>query len=531
MSNLATLRPKTGDVVDGVYHVECELGSDGTTIVLGTNVPATGKRYALRCWLGTDGAAAATSVQHFVRIANRSKLFDNSGVVEVYGVAQAQGFYYAVTEWLEGTTLERFLERNGAMSVRDVLAMINPCLEGLAAAHAAGISHGDLRPANIFLCRATRFEPERARLHKFEFGRWSDKPPMLRKRVSQDISVRQFVAPEELQGELADERTDVYAMGVLLYVMLSGLSPFASSNVRDLAVEISAGSWTPLSRRVHGLKPTLEQAIERAMATNPADRFQSMTELLAQLRKVDGRPAEGHSPGTAIEKHDPSKRGYNWIRPASEDLSPSLFDLQPVDAEVMAEERRSALASGVLRACALVACALLVGAMGLRMNEPPARTLRATAKKRAVPALQQVREAGGLSAANALPAPDHRPASGFEDKAPEQQPQPAQASSKRTVAASEPVPSKSGPSIAAATARTPASVSSALSPARTANAVNPVPVAAPPVDTAAPAIAEARETTAAARTAPAPFVPSAQTSGSRPLSGARVEALDNMKLE
>jgi serine/threonine protein kinase len=396
MPNLVTLRPKPGDVVEGVYHVVCELGSDAHCIVLGAVVPSTGKRYALRYFLGGDGPALAASLQHFVRVANNVNLFDNPGVVEIFGIGQNAGQYYVVTEWLEGTTLERFLDRSGPMPARDAVTLLQPAMEGLAAAHAASIAHGDVRPASIFLCRATRFEAERARLYKFSAARWADRPIVARNRGSENVEIRQYVSPEELQGAFPDERSDVYSMGVLLYVMIAGRSPFSSVDVNHLAAEIVSGSFTPLSSRVAGVPREIDAAIARAMMTEPGQRQANMSELLAQL---NGTPQSRRGAELARQSE---VQAYTWIRPASED-SPSLFDLAPVAAEA-AEARRDAT-SRILRTCAIVSCLVMAAAVFYRTQVQSGRAPRPAAKRQTV-AAQVARDADGLAAANPLPAPD-----------------------------------------------------------------------------------------------------------------------------
>ena len=398
MSDLVTLRPKPGDVVDGVYHVECELRSDAASVVLGAVVTATSKRYALHYWLDKEAPATAAVTQHFVRVANRQKLFDNPAIVEVFGIGQSAGLFYAVTEWLEGTTLQRYLERHGAMPLEEALNLLLPCIEGLAAAHAVGIVHGDLRLENIFISRPTRFEPQRARVDHFGVGGWPGKPAFIRKRVSQDIAERQFVSPEELQGESPDERSDVYAMAVVLYTVLAGRPPFAAGAMDELTPEIMAGTWTPLSEAAPtpGVSGELEQIVARAMALEPVERFQNMSELLEALRQIGGR-----SSSTALVTRE-TDADYTWIRPGSEELAAILFHVPELAPEELSAKRRQARNGRILRASALLSCGMMVVSLLLRMHEPT-RATRAPRKRAAA-----AHEVSGLTAANQLPAPDHR---------------------------------------------------------------------------------------------------------------------------
>jgi serine/threonine protein kinase len=372
MSNLVTLRPRPGDVVERVYHVECELWSDSTSSLLGAVVPATGKRYALHCWLDEHGAQAAVTMQQFVRVANFIRLFEQPGIVEVFGVGRTNGVFYSVTEWLEGMTLERFLERHGRLSPREALALLLPCLEGLSVAHSGGITHGDVRPDNVFVCRPTRTEPERGRLRKFDSGRWPERPSGFKRWFSNDLYQRQFVSPEELQGGEADARTDVYAMGVVMYVVLAGQSPFAATTLRELDRAILTGTAKPLSTLLPALSPGLVDLIARSMSLDPAARFNNMAALLAQLARVEGHE---HS---SLAKYAPDITSYRWITPASQCVHPSLFDL-PVVAPDELDQRRSAGFSRVLRACLVLALCLLSATMlhrSLKQPELPLLSLK-----------------------------------------------------------------------------------------------------------------------------------------------------------
>jgi eukaryotic-like serine/threonine-protein kinase len=531
MANLATRRPKPGDVVERVYHVESELASDASGLILGAVVRATGKRYALRFWLDQDAAATAAATQHLVRYANSVSLFDEPGIVEVFGVGQSDGLFYSVTDWLEGTTLKRRMERKRAMSAKDALALLLPCLEGLAAAHAAGVVHGDLRPSNVFVCQATRFDPERARLMKFEHGTWPDKPLDFPRRMSDDIAVRQFVSPEEQQGRRVDARSDVYAAGVLLYTLLAGRSPFSASHVRELAIEIVAGAWTPLSQRVAGISPGLEQVIARALAKDPQQRFQNMSELLAQLARVEGHVS------AALAKHVPIQK-YTWIRPASDYVHPSLFDLPAVTQAELATRRRRAHGQRFLQACAGMSLGLMMAALVSQAYEPPARASRAASKRAAAES--------GLSAATRLPSPEQALLP-VNVSALDEHTLAALLASSPTQASTAAVPR--APVAAAPEAEAlAASAASAASP-RTAAAASPQPMAAPVFVPSMAATAPSVPAVAPVAVAPAPSAaglkpmaatppsaaegtfPNPLTPPSAPARLPRGGALDQMRLE
>jgi serine/threonine protein kinase len=204
-----------------------------------------------------------------------------------------------VTEWLEGTTLERYLHRQGTLSLSHMLEWLLPCIDVLAAAHEAGLAHGDLRPANIFLCRASGDDAPssaRARVLNFELG--SCLPAANAVRAIGDRwerrDSRQYVPPELLLGGPLDARSDVYTFGVLLYRSLAGVLPFAASDSDDLAKEIVAGAHVPFRQRGTHLAPHVLDVIDRAMSTQPADRYANMRELGVALLRAVSRPLPLH---------------------------------------------------------------------------------------------------------------------------------------------------------------------------------------------------------------------------------------------
>jgi eukaryotic-like serine/threonine-protein kinase len=509
MSNLVTLRPKPGDVVERVYHVECELGSDATSAVLGAVVPATGKRYALRCWLDGSGASAAVTTQQFVRVANAARLFEQPGIVETFGVGRTNGVFYSVTEWLEGMTLERYIERRGQLSARDALLLLQPCLEGLAVAHNGGITHGDLRPANVFVCRPTRTEAERARLGKFGCGRWPDKAPEFQRRISNDLYHRQFVSPEELQGQFGDPRSDVYAVGVLLYVMLAGRSPFSSHTSRELDREISTGRWKPLTESIPTLSPSLANVIARAMTLDPDARFQDMGEMVTDLAQVDVEDV------SAIEKYAPEATQYRWLTPASKWDDSALFDIPPSAFEEVAA-RREATSSRILQACLVLSLSLLSATLLHRMIVQPEVPLLSAKQRQLMLARPPSDDTTAALSFDPLLVPAEL-APVPEAAAPEGRKAAPQNSAPRVRPVAPPPPTAAAPSKAAAAPQSPASTGQ---PAKPQEQPAPAPhdAAPSPAPNLPPALLSAPTT-------------GATSSSSAPLSHRHAEVLDHMQLQ
>jgi hypothetical protein len=298
MLETATL-PKPGDTIAGRYLIQGELGSGFQSALFGATVQATGKRYALKYWTAPLAEESAQATEYFVRTAYQAGLFDHPNIVEVYEVGKQGSAPYAVMEWLEGSTLTRCMERVGPLPLIDAFTYLTPCMHGVAEAHDAGIVHGDIRPAHIFICRATKYDPERARV--IDFGKASPGFQHLRGEQRALIDESSYYAsPEQLRGEPLDQRSDIYAFGLLLYHLLSGALPFSANKPSDLTREILSGAGKPLHDMLPELPLGVADIVERAMAPDPLQRFQDLRSMLEALQRFDLRAqTEAHNDGTA----------------------------------------------------------------------------------------------------------------------------------------------------------------------------------------------------------------------------------------
>jgi serine/threonine protein kinase len=269
-------------IIGNRYRVECCIASGVETSVVGAVDCATGKRVALKCWDGPTSEQEVAAVQCFVRSANVTGLFENPHVVEVYGTELGDTISYSVTEWLEGSTLAREVARVGRLPVRDALKLVLPCMRAVVEAHAAGVIHGDIRPAHIFLCRATRHLPERARV--FDFGRGA--PGFHELRLPARVEVDEFcryAPPELLCGAALDARSDVYGFGLLLYEVITGERIFVEDDLFDLLREIERGPKRAIGDVTQTMPRGLTEVVYRAMSVRPDERYQDLAVFLDEL--------------------------------------------------------------------------------------------------------------------------------------------------------------------------------------------------------------------------------------------------------
>jgi tRNA A-37 threonylcarbamoyl transferase component Bud32 len=288
--------PEAGELVDGRYRIEQGLGSGGMGVVFAATHVATGRKVALK-WLISRGLYRTQSerdaaVQRFLREAQAAGRIKHPNVVDVYDAGTDPGAPYLVMEKLEGETLRARIER-GTIGWDEALEVLVPAMHGVMAAHAQGVVHRDLKPDNIFLAQSAggAIVPKVldfgvSRLHVPD----SAEPSLT--RTGTLIGTPAYMPLEQLRGEgNVDARTDVYALGVMLYEMLAGRRPYVARNAADFAALIASEPPSALGAHRPELRGAREAAVMKALARAPADRQASVQELIDQLgRAAVSRP-------------------------------------------------------------------------------------------------------------------------------------------------------------------------------------------------------------------------------------------------
>ena len=271
----SSTRPSNGELVGGKYRIDREIGAGGMGAVFEATHQVTGRRFAIK-WLLSTGTEGADDVKRFVREAQIAGRIRHPHVVDVFDIHQDDGIFL-VMELLEGESLASRLAREGCLDAEQACRVMLPCAAGVAAAHATGVVHRDLKPANIFLCKAEGAQPY-PKVLDFGISRLTavDALEITDKRSGVVTGTPYYMAPEQLQGQVCDERVDVYALGVTLYEMLSGKRPYEAIGYTELVLKIERGGATPLDRLVPELPPGLVTAVARAMHREPAARFPSV---------------------------------------------------------------------------------------------------------------------------------------------------------------------------------------------------------------------------------------------------------------
>lgn len=266
------------------YRIVDRLGSGGMGIVYRAVDTSLGRDVALK-FLPADQDEGSEAVARFQREARAVSRLDHPNICTVFDIGKTvHGGLYIAMACYDGETLKTRLQR-GALAPVEALEITRQIALGLRAAHAERIVHRDIKPANIFITHE-----KRVKILDFGLAKVGGEPPLT--RIGSSIGTPYYMAPEQILGEV-DARSDLWALGILLYEMLTGAPVFEAEN--DLAVinAILNRPVPPLALRRPDLPPSLQPLLDGLLAKNPADRFASAEDLLAALPP----PAPEHASG------------------------------------------------------------------------------------------------------------------------------------------------------------------------------------------------------------------------------------------
>jgi serine/threonine-protein kinase len=290
---------EAGQVVDDKYRIVRLIGAGGMGAVYeGVNI-SIHRRVAIKV-LNTTAAMNDDLVARFEREAQAAGRIGNDHILEVLDLGRLpSGDRYMVMEYLDGETLLDRMERQGKLSPDQILPLACQFLSALSAAHAAGIIHRDLKPENIFVLKEKAGRRDFVKLIDFGVSKFINLGPEASRvtRAGALIGTPCYLAPEQARGVgEVDVRSDIYAAGVILYEAVAGRLPYEGENFNDLLFKIAL-SDAPSPR---SFEPSLDQGFEaiivKAMARDPAARFQSVEDLRAALETW----AEAHSISVSI---------------------------------------------------------------------------------------------------------------------------------------------------------------------------------------------------------------------------------------
>lgn len=305
-----------GELLDGRYRLVTLLKRGGMGELYAAEHVTTGRRVAVKV-LREAWYRDPIIRERLRREAAASARVAHPHIVETldFGVTP-EGLCYLVMELLYGEDLQATLRRQQRLSLARASAIMLQICGALAAVHAAGIVHRDVKPANCF---RVGFKGVDDFMKLVDFGLARRVPPpgcedSPLTAVGSVLGTSFYMSPEQVSGEVADHRADIYAAGVLLYQLVTGRPPFRGKGAAEIFRQILADPPPSARSCVPGLPPAFDELIHRAMAKHPDARFQAMDELIAAIATLPVIPVEIARTAPAISM--PRPRFGRWLSAA-----------------------------------------------------------------------------------------------------------------------------------------------------------------------------------------------------------------------
>jgi tRNA A-37 threonylcarbamoyl transferase component Bud32 len=269
-------------VLDKRYKIVTPIGAGGSSQVYLAQDLALKREVAIKV---LDAAAAANAElrKMFVKEARSLAALSHPSIVAVYDVGEVDGTPFIVMEHLPGGSLKQRLERTGPLSPSEAVRFTVDVANGLAFAHSKGIIHADLKPSNILFD-----SNDHAKVVDFGIAR----TPQEDADTPQLFATAMYVAPERVEGKAANQSSDVYGLGLLLYEMLVGKPPFTSANAAVLLRDHVVRVPVPPSHLRPSLVKELDTVVLRALAKEPRLRYQKAAEMAQALVSIENLDKE-----------------------------------------------------------------------------------------------------------------------------------------------------------------------------------------------------------------------------------------------
>ena len=344
-------------LLGGRYQVGELLGYGGMAEVHRGRDLRLGRDVAIKM-LRTDLARDATFQMRFRREAQNAASLNHPAIVAVYDTGEeraptGEALPYIVMEYVNGRTLKEVLVGEGRLMPRRALEITADVCSALEFSHRHGIIHRDIKPGNIMLNHAGQ-----VKVMDFGIARALTSTTAAMTQTSAVIGTAQYLSPEQARGESVDARSDVYATGCVLYELLTGQPPFVGDNPVSVAYQHVREDPRPPSHLNPDVTPDIDAVVLKALAKNPANRYQSAAEMRADLlRAASGRPVYATP---VLPPEEMMTAAPTRVVPAAARTGPRTSQMARVNAR---RRRTTAWVVALLSALGVLAVTALVAAL------------------------------------------------------------------------------------------------------------------------------------------------------------------------
>lgn len=264
----------------GRYKITETLGRGAMGVVYKAHDPLIERIVALKtvAFAGLSETEAEEFEQRFFREAKSAGRLNHPNIVTIHDVGRSNGLAYIAMEFLSGQSLRALLNSGTPLSFERIIEIVSAIADGLAFAHAQGIVHRDIKPANIMVL-------ENGVVKITDFG-IAQLPGGSLTMTGTVLGSPKYMSPEQVAGQKADGRADIFSLGTVLYEMLTGQPPFSCDNLHATMYQVVHMTPPPPSSCCPGLPADFDAIVARAMAKDRSDRYQDASEMAADLRRM-----------------------------------------------------------------------------------------------------------------------------------------------------------------------------------------------------------------------------------------------------
>ncbi len=277
------------------YKVIEKLGQGGMATVYKAHELSLNRVVALKV-LSSRLSEDAEYIKRFQREAQAAAKLNHPNIVQIYAIGQEKDVHYFAMEYIKGKSLADIAKEKKILSPAEAIAVIKPVAEALGEAHKAGLVHRDVKPSNIMI------DPSgRPKVTDFGIAYVSEAKTKLTQEGS-IIGTPEYLSPEQCEGKTVDARSDIFSLGVTLYEILSGKTPYQADTPVSTLMKIIQGNFLPLKEVNLGVPDPVVKVVEKMMETDPQKRYANTGELVDALTRVEQSltqpavPAAGQGP-------------------------------------------------------------------------------------------------------------------------------------------------------------------------------------------------------------------------------------------
>jgi predicted Ser/Thr protein kinase len=263
----------------GKYSIQGEIGKGGMGVVYRGLDPYIGRTVAIktiRLDVLRQDSSREEALKRFLREAQAAGNLSHPNIVTIYDVGEHEGLIYIAMEFIKGHSLESLLQQGRIFTLEEVIQLFSQVASALDYAHQKGIVHRDIKPANILVA-----DDLKVSLVDFGIARTSTSTMT---QAGMLLGTPRYMSPEQITGKKVDSRSDIFALGAILYELLTRHNPFEGESITTVIYKIMHAELEPLKRFNDQLPSGLETVVKKALARDPDARYRTCGELQADLQ-------------------------------------------------------------------------------------------------------------------------------------------------------------------------------------------------------------------------------------------------------